>query len=401
VSPPSGPQAGSTPCVAAAGLHLQPGSPLAGLTVPVATAGLHHLTYAGAVASGTTTEKQAGRATPGRTVGVAGVQSCDAQPPVDIGAIAAAQSQCPDCQRAKHSSALKVAKVQFEGSEVLVDISSGVMRPLVPEQYRRRIFSAIHGLAHPGIRASQRMIACRYLWPNLAKDIAQWCRECQDCQRAKVTKQPAAVQPIAVPTVHFSHIHVDLLGPLPVSADGFSHIFTVIDRSTRWAEAFPLKATAAADCADALIEGWKSRFGVPVFLTSDRGVQFSSALWAAVMSRLGIQHKMMTTFHPQSNGVIERFHPRLKDSLRARLAGADWPKHLPWIMLGLRTAPREDSGVSAAELVFGAPLALPGPAIATADPLLPSFSQQLRQGIPCVCPSSRQLQQRRQSRPPS
>jgi transposase InsO family protein len=133
---------------------------------------------------------------------------------------------------------------------------------------------------------------------------------------------------------------VDLVGPLPASADGFTHIFTVIDRSTRWAEAFPLKATAAAaaDCADALIEGWISRFGVPLFFTSDRGVQFSSALWAAVMSRLGIQHKMTTAFHPQSNGVIERFHCRLKDSLRARLAGTDWPKHLPWIMLCLRTA---------------------------------------------------------------
>jgi transposase InsO family protein len=384
---PSGPQAGSTPCVAAAGLHLQPSGPLAGSTVPVAAAGLHLLSYAEAVAGGTPSVKQAGRATPGGTVGVAGVQSCAAQPPVDIGDIAAAQPQCPDCQRAKLSSALKVSQVQFQGSEVLVDISSGVMRPLVPEQYRRRIFSAIHGLAHPGIRASRRMIASRYLWPNLAKDVAQWCRECQDCQRAKITKQPAAaVQPIAVPTVHFSHIHVDLVGPLPASTDGFTHIFTVIDRSTRWAEAFPLKATAAADCADALIEGWVSRFGVPVFLTSDRGVQFSSALWAAVMSRLGIQHKMTTAFHPQSNGVIERFHRRLKDSLRARLAGADWPKHLPWIMLGLRTAPREDSGVSAAELVFGAPLALPGPAIATADPPPPSFSQQLRQGIPCVAP---------------
>jgi hypothetical protein len=221
----------------------------AGLTVPVAAAGLHHLTYAGAVASSTGTEKQAGRATPGRTAGVAGVQPCAAQPPVDISDIAAAQPQCPDCQRAKHSSALKFAKVQFEGSEVLVDISSGVMRQLVPEQYRRCIFSAIHGLAHPGIRASRRMIASRYLWPNLPKDVAQWCRECQDCQRAKVTKQPAAaVQPIAVPTVHFSHIHVDLVGPLPASTDGFTHIFTVIDSSTRWAEAFPLKATAAADC---------------------------------------------------------------------------------------------------------------------------------------------------------
>jgi transposase InsO family protein len=74
-------------------------------------------------------------------------------------------------------------------------------------------------------------------------------------------------------------------------------------------------------------------------------------------------HKLTTAFHPQANGAVERFHRRLKDSLRARLASSDWPQHLPWVMLGLRAAPREDSGLSAAELVFGAPLSLPGPVI--------------------------------------
>jgi hypothetical protein len=121
-------------------------------------------------------------------------------------------------------------------------------------------------------------------------------------------------------------------------------------------------------------------------ITSDRRVQFTSAFWAAVMVRLGIKHIMTTAFHPQSNGAVERFHCRLKDSLRARLAGAEWPQHLPWVMLGLRAAPREDSGVSAAELVYGAPLTLPGPLIAAPE----QFVQQLRAGVPCVAPLPQQ-----------
>jgi cleavage and polyadenylation specificity factor subunit 1 len=161
---------------------------------------------------------------------------------------------------------------------------------------------------------------------------------------------------------------------------------TAVDRSTRWAEALPLAATTAAACADAFIAGWIARFGVPTHVTSDRGVQFTSAFWAAIMSRLGISHKLTTAFHPQSNGAVERFHRRLKDSLRARLAGSDWPSHLPWVLLGLRAAPREDSGVSAAELVFGAPLTLPGPLIDTAEPPPASFVQQLQSGVPCVAP---------------
>jgi transposase InsO family protein len=134
------------------------------------------------------------------------------------------------------------------------------------------------------------------------------------------------------------------------------YIFTVIDWSTHWAEAIPLASVAAADCTDALITGWIARFGVPSQLTSDRGVQFVSAVWAALMRRLGIRHNMTVAYHPQSNGAVERFHRRLKDALRARAAAADWPLHLPWVLLGLRAAPREDSGVSAAELVYGAPL---------------------------------------------
>jgi hypothetical protein len=67
------------------------------------------------------------------------------------------------------------------------------------------------------------------------------------------------------------------------------------------------------------------------------------------MNKLGVSPKMTTAFHLQSNGVVEMFHRRLKNALHARLAAADWPLHLPWVMLGLRAAPREDSGISAAE----------------------------------------------------
>jgi Integrase core domain len=205
-----------------------------------------------------------------------------------------------------------------------------------------------------------------------------------------VTKQPPApVQPIPVPTARFSHVHVDIVGPLPCSSDNFSYILTAVDRSTRWAEAFPLRATTAADCAAAFTAGWVARFGVPAHITSDRGVQFTSSFWAAVMGRLGIKHIMTTAFHPQSNGAVERFHRRLKDSLRTRLAGAEWPLHLPWVMLGLRAAPREDSGLSAAELVYGAPLTLPGPLIAAPEPPPEQFVQQLRAGVWRRCCSSR------------
>jgi transposase InsO family protein len=323
--PPSGPLAGSTPVVAAAWLR-------------------HHPGFSSSSAVGELPSCAAAAAPPSAPAGVAAGSEA-AEPPVDVRDIAAVQPACADCQRAASSPSLPVLEVDMSGHCLLVEVSSGVMRPLVPQRFRRAIFQAVHGLAHAGIRATRRMIASRFLWPNLAKDVADWCRSCQACQRAKV-KAAAAVQPIAVPMLRFSHVHIDIVGPLPCSQDGFSYVLTTVDRSTRWAEALPLKGIAAADCAEVFIAVWVARYGVPSVVTSDRGVQFTSAFWAATMARLGVKHKLTTAFHPQANGAVERFHRRLKDSLRARLASNDWPQHLPWVMLCLRAAPREDSGLS-------------------------------------------------------
>jgi hypothetical protein len=139
-----------------------------------------------------------------------------------------------------------------------------------------------------------------------------------------------------------------------------------------------------------------ARFGVPVLLTSDRGVQFTSALWGEVMKKLGIKHTMSTTFHPQSNGLVERAHRSLKDALKARSAGSEWVSHLPWVLLGLRAAPREDSRFLAAEMVFGAPLTLPGPLLVAAEPPPEFFQRHLQSAVPCVAtqPVDSQQQQK-------
>ena len=220
------------------------------------------------------------------------------------------------------------------------------------------------------------------MWPGLNKQVTAWCRDCQPCQRAKVTRHvKSAVQPIPVPGRRFAHVHVDLVGPLPATAAGQSYLFTMVDRATRWAEAVPLGLTSAADCAAAFIGGWVSRFGVLEVLTSDRGVQFTSELWRVLCYRLGLHHIKTTAYHPQANGLVERFHRRLKETLRARSSGSDWDKHLPWVLLGLRSSPREDSALSSAEVLFGAPLALPGDFLSSAEPPPAVFLHRLRQPV--------------------
>ena len=86
----------------------------------------------------------------------------------------------------------------------------------------------------------------------------------------------------------------------------------------------PLSATLTTDCTQALFRGWITRFGVPAVFTSDRGAQFTSAVWCAVYSLLGVDHATTTTYHPEGNGMVERFHRSLKAALRARCSGGDW-----------------------------------------------------------------------------
>ena len=281
-------------------------------------------------------------------------------PLIDFSALAAAQSSCDDVSALVASGRLKLHSFDTGGVPLVCDVSTAVARPLVPSAFAFRVFQAVHGLSHPGTRASLRLVTSKFVWKGQASDCRRWARSCVACQTSKVHRHASApLKKIPVPLTPFSAIHVDLVGPLPQSA-GCSYLFTVVDRTTRWPEAFPISDTSATNCAAVLIREWVSRFGSPASLTSDRGPQFTSALWKEVCLLLGIRHNLTTAYHPEANGLVERFHRRLKAALRARLVGPDWYSHLPWVLLGLRTSPRESSAISAAEEVFGSAVAVPG-----------------------------------------
>jgi transposase InsO family protein len=210
------------------------------------------------------------------------------------------------------------------------------------------------------MRATRKLISARFVWRGMAADIAAWCKDCQACARGKELQHfKSPVQEIAIPAASFVHVHIDIVGPFPTSAEGFTYMLTMIDRTTRWPEVVLLRSITASECADAFTSGWVARFGVPAAVTTDRGTQFSSAVWACLCKTLKIKHIMTSAFHPQSNGMIERFHRQLKEALKARQCGSAWAEHVPWVLLGLRCAPKEESGVSAAEAVYGRPLVLP------------------------------------------
>ena len=313
-------------------------------------------------------------------------------PTIDYRQLAAAQAGSEEIAAYRTSvTGLKFKDVPLADFTVLCDTSRGQNRPVVPREWTRRVFEAIHSLSHSGTRPTQRAITSCFVWHGCKKDIRQWCRECHACQASKIhrhVRAPLTERP--PPDRRFGSLHVDIVGPFVVS-EGMRYLFTVVDRFTRWPEAIPMPDITAQTCTKTLIRFWISRFGIPDDLTSDRGRQFTSALWGELNRLLGIAASTTTSYHPQANGMVERLHRQLKAALRARLENnPNWMDELPLVLLGIRTAWREDADCSPADLVYGTSLHLPGelPAVSGAQTDAPSteFLRQLRETMQQVLP---------------
>ncbi len=305
-----------------------------------------------------------------------------------------AEAQAADHETAAYRtsiSSLRWREIKFGDSTLLCDVSTGKPRPLVPREFRRQVFDAIHSLSHPSARSTLTMIKARFIWHSISRDVKTWARLCDACQRCKIGRHTeSGIGEFTQPRRRFGHIHVDVVGPLAVS-HGFRYLFTIVDRSTRWPEAIPMVESTASACAAALLHGWVASKGVPDTITSDRGRAFTSHLWSSLATLLGVNCHQTTSFNPEANGLVERSHRSLKQALMARLTGDDWISQLPWVLLGLRTTPKEGLAHSAAEMTYGEALAVPGeffPPSANAEALTGPELSRVREVVgkfaPCL-----------------
>nr|VZI07667.1 unnamed protein product [Spirometra erinaceieuropaei] len=280
---------------------------------------------------------------------------------VDFCALAAEQQRV-GCLDDESVSALQLKDVPLTtgSGNILCDISTPFHHSFVPASTRRAVFQTLNGLSHPGIRSSQKLLAERFIWPGMNKDVKAWTRSCLSCQRNKVqrhNKSPPGTFPS--PDARFSHVHLDVIGPLHPS-NGFTHLLTCFDRYTRWAEAILLPNTQAETIVKAFVSRWVAVFGAPSTVTTDCGAQFELALFQTLLNVLVYTRIRMTAYHPAANGMVERFHHQLNPALRAVEDPGNWSDNLPLALLGIRAVLKSDVDCSAAEMVFSTILRLPG-----------------------------------------
>lgn len=277
--------------------------------------------------------------------------------------LAKAQSTDGELQSLLNSSvdsSLKLRPFILPGTSkpVYCDTAFDRVRPFITKEFRQRFLHSTHDMSHPGTRATARLMAERFVWPGIQKDSRNFARNCLHCQKNKVTRHSqTAFMRRKLPSQRFAHLNIDIIGPFPLS-EGNRYCLTVIDRFTRWPDAFPMPDMTAKIVAETLVKGWISRFGCPIDIMTDLGRQFESNLFKELLRLLGVHHLRTTPYHPQSNGIIERWHRTLKSAILCHNVN-EWTSYLPIILLGLRCTYKEDIKATPAEMVYGTTLRLP------------------------------------------
>ena len=275
-----------------------------------------------------------------------------------------------------------VQEVDMSGHRIFCEVSDPANpRPLIPCSQRSLVCNLLHYMDHPGQKETARRITREYYWPGMRRDIGEFVKTCHPCQLAK---QSPTVNPgighFPVPDRRFEYIHIDTVGPLPES-QGHRYLLSVLDRCSRWIEAFPLIRGTSEEVCQAFIQ-YVSRFGLCKVAVSDNGNAFIANIFNDLMQNFGITVSFTPAYQPQSNGAVERKHQDIKNALKAALVDMGnvhkdkWMKALPWVLLGLRVKYQPNLEASAAQMVLGMTPRIPGTMCGVPGP--PLNSTQLR-----------------------
>ncbi|XP_055603986.1 uncharacterized protein K02A2.6-like [Uranotaenia lowii] len=221
-------------------------------------------------------------------------------------------------------------------------------RVVVPSKFRQQILNQFHR-GHPGMVRMKSIARSFVYWPGIDKDIEDFIRRCTPCCIAGKTPTKSTPESWPMPDKPWSRIHVDYAGPVDRL-----YFLVIVDPYTKWPEVYATRTTTTKTTTKLLSQSF-STFGVPETIVWDNGTQFTSHEFQVFCEKQGIRHIRTAPYHPQSNGLAERFVDTLKRTLRKIRSGGETLEEALLIFLQVyRTTPTADLGnKSPAEIMFG------------------------------------------------
>ena len=205
---------------------------------------------------------------------------------------------------------------------------------------------------HPGRSKTLELLKRTYFWPKMQADVDRFVRNCHTCQCSRTPRHaPFGIsRPLPIPDRPWQDISMDFVTGLPASGwQRFNTIWVVVDRLTKARHLVPCHSSVdASDLADLFVKHVFRLHGLPRTIVSDRGPQFAAAFWQRLCGRLGIDRRLSTAFHPESDGQTERMNAIMEQYLRAHMSYLqdDWAIWLPLAEFAANNQASETTGVS-------------------------------------------------------
>ncbi|CAF2678618.1 unnamed protein product [Rotaria sp. Silwood2] len=216
---------------------------------------------------------------------------------------------------------------------------------------------------HFGVQRTYLKIKNKYWWPNMKQSIIQYIQSCLPCQQYNISrsKKPGRLQPIPPPEGPFQLIGMDYCGPFKQTPRGNQYVLCLTDYFTRWVVAAAVPDCSAKTTAEALFNEFICKYGVPAVILSDQGTHFHNQLMEAMSKLIGYNHIYSTTYHPQSNGMIERFNATFVPQI-AKLQDKEnnnWDEFLSPVVFAYNTGTHSTTQYSPFQLLYGREPRLP------------------------------------------
>ena len=207
---------------------------------------------------------------------------------------------------------------------------------------------------HLGYEKSLHKLHQEAFWVSMSRDVEQYCRECVKCNESKPPapiRAPMTSIPIGRP---WQMVAIDVL-EVPVSSNNNRYLLVLQDYFTKWVEVVPMPDQTAARIVSAVTKIFCS-LGMPAVLHSDQGRNFESLLLRETLKAFGTSKSHTTAYHPQGDGMVERFNRSLLQMLRSYVqVKQEWEMYLPLVLYAYRTAIHSSTGYSPFELMYGRP----------------------------------------------